>query len=345
VIAVTHEATADADARDEVSRGSQHSSTPIGDMPPPSSARLRGPPPEYIAVDPSTSTVTSGAEVDCGAYPHDLSNGATRATTAAAAARTATSTAGTAIATAAHQHPPSELGVDASQISDSDSDTDTGYICVVGGITETTAESIRVSSQLMAAAPRTLPDQISSTSIKAVADSGAVDPADKAVETEGTDAKASAADGNPSISQQSSVKSFERRKTKAMQKRGSISKIVSSWRTEFGNSLNNGVIGGLFARKGVPMNAVIGYNFVLDAMHGRLANGRGMLYFEPKWKQFCFVVNVDTYWMYFLMLLTAVYMLLSAWEPIGTQMGSMWVLVLEGLIVSTFAADIFLKVA
>jgi hypothetical protein len=49
--------------------------------------------------------------------------------------------------------------------------------------------------------------------------------------------------------------------------------------------------------------------------------------------------------MYFLMLLTAVYMLLSAWEPIGTQMGSMWVLVLEGLIVSTFAADIFLKVA
>lgn len=53
------------------------------------------------------------------------------------------------------------------------------------------------------------------------------------------------------------------------------------------------------SEKNVSFNATFQltrYNLVLDAMEGRQNNGRGALFFHPKWQQLCFIINVNVWW-------------------------------------------------
>ncbi|EDQ85153.1 uncharacterized protein MONBRDRAFT_29508 [Monosiga brevicollis MX1] len=92
-----------------------------------------------------------------------------------------------------------------------------------------------------------------------------------------------------------------------------------------------------------PVHIALAYNYVLDAMDGRLANGRGNLYFANQAKQLCFLLHSHEMWTHMIYLVAFVHAFLAFWEPPTWGHASAVCYALEFLCLAVYSIDIYLK--
>eukprot|EP00730_Choanoeca_flexa_P007107 TRINITY_DN12280_c0_g1_i4.p1 TRINITY_DN12280_c0_g1~~TRINITY_DN12280_c0_g1_i4.p1 ORF type:complete len:956 (+),score=124.76 TRINITY_DN12280_c0_g1_i4:107-2974(+) len=90
-------------------------------------------------------------------------------------------------------------------------------------------------------------------------------------------------------------------------------------------------------------NVALAYNYVLDAMDGRLKHGRGTMYFAPRWKQITYLVQTSEAWTYFVYFACVLHSCLAFAKDASTRHPASWVLALEFLSMAIYFADIALK--
>lgn len=95
---------------------------------------------------------------------------------------------------------------------------------------------------------------------------------------------------------------------------------------------------------GVPTNVCLAVCFIEDAIEGRLANGKGKMYFASRFTQRCFLFNISDKWSKFLYLCCIVHSMLILAEPPTTRWHT-WTLYIEFFIIVCYILDVSSKIA